>query len=63
MLKLMGKKIFTSVHSNILFIPVTCVFSVKYIGFFTAVLILYLVAKDYWRMLGDYSRSDVSLTM
>lgn len=32
----------------------------KYVGFFTAVLILYLAVRDYWGMLGDFTRSDVS---
>ncbi|XP_052789205.1 protein O-mannosyltransferase 1-like [Mya arenaria] len=39
----------------------TCALSVKYVGFFTGVLIVYLAGKDYWRMIGDFSRSDANL--
>lgn len=37
------------------------VFSIKYVGFFTAALIMIQVAKDYWNLLGDVTKSDVSL--
>lgn len=39
------------------------VFSIKYVGFFTAALIMIQVAKDYWSLLGDVSKSDVSLQL
>lgn len=39
------------------------VFSIKYVGVFTAALIMIQVAKDYWNLLGDVTKSDVSLQL
>ncbi|KAL8621100.1 hypothetical protein ACOMHN_048142 [Nucella lapillus] len=39
----------------------TCSLSVKYSGAFTALLIVFLAAKDYWALLDDVSLSDVWL--
>ncbi|KAK3088845.1 hypothetical protein FSP39_024538 [Pinctada imbricata] len=36
-------------------------FIIKYVGFFTALLIFMLAARDYWQMLADSSKSDISL--
>ncbi|XP_048773923.2 protein O-mannosyl-transferase 1-like [Ostrea edulis] len=38
-----------------------CSLSIKYVGFFTAVLILMQVAKDYWKMLADVTKTDLGL--
>ncbi|XP_076436443.1 protein O-mannosyl-transferase 1-like [Babylonia areolata] len=42
-------------------ISFTCCLSIKYSGVFTALIILFLAAKDYWAMLDDASLSDVWL--
>ncbi|XP_052104274.1 protein O-mannosyl-transferase 1-like [Mytilus californianus] len=42
-------------------ISYTCTLSVKYVGFFTAFVILLLCAKDFWFMLADNYRSDFNL--
>lgn len=39
----------------------TCNLSIKYVGFFTAALIMIQVAKDYWNLLGDVTKSDLCL--
>lgn len=39
----------------------TCAFSIKYIGLMTMLLIILLVAKDYWWMLADILKSDLCL--
>ncbi|KAL4219637.1 Protein O-mannosyl-transferase 1 [Mactra antiquata] len=39
----------------------SCALSIKYIGTFTGMFIFYLIIKDYWRMLADYTLSDFSL--
>ncbi|KAK3605873.1 hypothetical protein CHS0354_017778 [Potamilus streckersoni] len=39
----------------------TCTLSIKHVGFFTAILVLYIVTKDYWTMLADVSLSDFCL--
>lgn len=36
-------------------------YSIKYVGFFTAALIMIQVAKDYWGLLEDHTKSDVRL--
>lgn len=38
-----------------------CALSIKYVGFFTAVLILIHATRDYWNMLADVSKSDLCL--
>jgi len=45
---------------SLLGVSFTVTLSIKYIGFFTAVLVLYMVARDFWHMVGDFTRSDVS---
>ncbi|XP_063430607.1 protein O-mannosyl-transferase 1-like [Mytilus trossulus] len=42
-------------------ISFTCTLSVKYVGVFTAIVILLLCAKDFWFMLADNYRSDFNL--
>ncbi|VDI05397.1 dolichyl-phosphate-mannose-protein mannosyltransferase [Mytilus galloprovincialis] len=42
-------------------ISFTCTLSVKYVGVFTAIVILLLSAKDFWFMLADNYRSDFNL--
>ncbi|KAL5012461.1 hypothetical protein ScPMuIL_011012 [Solemya velum] len=38
-----------------------CALSTRFIGFFTALLLLYLVTKDFWKLLIDCSKSELSL--
>jgi dolichyl-phosphate-mannose--protein O-mannosyl transferase len=47
--------VFRGVHVYILF------YSVKYVGLFTAILVLYLIWRDYWKLLSDFTKSDVSV--
>ncbi|XP_076096402.1 protein O-mannosyl-transferase 1-like [Mytilus galloprovincialis] len=42
-------------------ISFTCTLSVKYVGVFTAIVVLLLCAKDFWFMLTDNYRSDFNL--
>ncbi|XP_071165425.1 protein O-mannosyl-transferase 1-like isoform X1 [Mytilus edulis] len=42
-------------------ISFTCTLSVKYVGVFTAIVVLLLSAKDFWFMLADNYRSDFNL--
>ncbi|KAJ8300903.1 hypothetical protein KUTeg_022422, partial [Tegillarca granosa] len=39
----------------------TCTLSIKYLGFFTALLLVVLAFKDFWHMLADITKSDFSL--
>lgn len=39
----------------------TCTLSIKYVGFYTALVILTLMIQDYWRMLADIRISDLHL--
>nr|XP_022326265.1 protein O-mannosyl-transferase 1-like [Crassostrea virginica] len=39
----------------------TCTLSIKYVGFFTAALIMIQVGKDYWGLLEDHTKSDFCL--
>jgi len=48
---------------SLLGVSFTVTLSIKYIGFFTAVLVLYMVARDFWHMVGDFTRSDVSICL
>ncbi|XP_046370265.2 protein O-mannosyl-transferase 1-like [Haliotis rufescens] len=43
-------------------LALTCTFSIKYVGFFTSVLVLFHIFKDYWNMLAETSRTEISLT-
>ncbi|GAB1607719.1 protein O-mannosyl-transferase 1-like [Argonauta hians] len=42
-------------------LSLTCAFSIKYIGVMTYLLLLLLLAKDYWSMLADVIKSDLCL--
>ncbi|BFZ19967.1 hypothetical protein BsWGS_23006 [Bradybaena similaris] len=39
----------------------TCTLSIKYVGVFTMLLVLIRIVRDYWSMLDDNSKSDLTL--
>ncbi|XP_059150933.1 protein O-mannosyl-transferase 1-like [Physella acuta] len=42
-------------------VAATCSLSIKYVGVFTLILVLIRISKDYWSMLDDISKSDITL--